>query len=291
LIIISTRVCVVATLLLGAATHAYLRASTPRGGGRSEPPVVRVLTYNIHHGEGMDGRFDLQRLANIMNGAEADLIALQEVDRGTRRANGVDQLSELARLTGMHPVFGKAMDYQGGAYGVAVLSRAPVRQARNRRLPGSPDREPRTALRVDVDVDEGLPRIQFTTTHLDQGRDLMDQVAQASYLAAGLSSGPEARILAGDMNTRPDTLTMAILARRWTDTFADPPPDANGRPRRRVDYVMVRPAASWRTVESRYIDAPLASDHQPVLVSLEWLGPVEGRERATGSRESQRGSR
>jgi endonuclease/exonuclease/phosphatase family metal-dependent hydrolase len=250
-----------------------------------------VLTYNIHHGEGLDGRFDLPRLADIMNAAEADLIALQEVDRGSRRASGVDQLAELARLTGMHAAFGKAMDYQGGAYGVAVLSRTPFRQVRNRRLPGSPDREPRTALTVDVDVGERSPRIQFTTTHLDQARDLMDQVAQASYLAAGLSSGQEARILAGDMNTRPDTLTMQILARRWTDTFADPPPDPNGRPRRRVDYVMVRPAASWRTLESRYIDAPLASDHQPVLVSLEWLGPVEGRERAAGGREPQRGSR
>jgi endonuclease/exonuclease/phosphatase family metal-dependent hydrolase len=274
---------------VGADTYATVR--DVRGRGRVDPVGVRVLTYNIHHGEGLDGRFDLPRLADIMNGAEADLIALQEVDRGTRRASGVDQLAELARLTGMHAVFGKAMDYQGGAYGVAVLSRAPVRQVRNRRLPGSPEREPRTALTVDVDISERSPRIQFTTTHLDQGRDLMDQVAQASYLAAGLSAGSEARILAGDMNTRPDTLTMQILARRWTDTFADPPPDPTGRPRRRVDYVMVRPAASWRTVESHYIDAPLASDHQPVLVSLEWLGPIEGRERATGRRESRSGSR
>jgi endonuclease/exonuclease/phosphatase family metal-dependent hydrolase len=272
------------SLLAGVGANAFATVG-------ADPVRVRVLTYNIHHGEGLDGRFDLPRLADIMNATEADLIALQEVDRGTRRASGVDQLAELARLTGMHAAFGKAMDYQGGAYGVAVLSRTPFRQVRNRRLPGSPDREPRTALTVDVDVGERSPRIQFTTTHLDQARDLMDQVAQASYLAAGLSSGQEARILAGDMNTRPDTLTMQILARRWTDTFADPPPDPNGRPRRRVDYVMVRPAASWRTLESRYIDAPLASDHQPVLVSLEWLGPVEGRERAADGREPQRGSR
>ena len=253
-------------------------AMRPGNGERSMPTVLRVLTYNIHHGEGLDGRFDLQRLADIVNGAEADLIALQEVDRGTRRASGVDQLAELARLTSMHPVFGKAMDYQGGEYGVGVLSRTPIRQTRNRRLPGSPDREPRTALTVDVDMGQRFPRVQFTTTHLDQGRDLMDQVAQASYLAAGLSAGAgEAHILAGDLNTRPDALTMQILARRWTDMFADPPPDPSGRPRRRIDYVMVQPASSWRTVEARYIDAPLASDHQPVLVALEWVGSRETR--------------
>ena len=101
----------------------------------------------------------------------------------------------------------------------------------------------------------------------------MDQVAQASYLAsAWADDGDDARILAGDLNTRPDTLTMRILARRWTDVFTDPPPDVGGRPRRRIDYVMVRPAGAWRTLEARYIDAPLASDHQPVLVTLEWAG-------------------
>lgn len=258
------------TLTAGAVAAAP--AYGPRRTDRTAPVVVRVLTYNIHHGEGLDGRFDLARLAAIIADASADLVALQEVDRGTRRANGVDQLAELGRLTGLSIAFGKAMDYQGGEYGVGVLTRTPIRRVANRRLPGSPDREPRTALTVDVDSAGDGPRIQFTTTHLDQGRDLMDQVAQASVLA-GAWPADTAGILAGDFNTRPDTLTMQVLARRWTDTFADPPPDPNGRPRRRVDYVMVQPAASWRTVEARYIDAPLASDHQPVLVSLEWIGP------------------
>jgi endonuclease/exonuclease/phosphatase family metal-dependent hydrolase len=253
-------------------------AAAPRDEARGVPPRVRVLTYNIHHGEGMDGRVDLPRLAAIMNDAAADLIALQEVDRGTTRSGGVDQLAELERLTGLTGVFGKAMTYQGGDYGVAVLSRTQVRRPTSRRLPGSPDREPRVALTVDVGLAGDETRAQFTTTHLDQGRDLMDQVAQASYLAGGWpGGGSEARILAGDMNTRPDTLTMQILARRWTDTFVDPPPDVNGRPRRKIDYVMVSPPGAWRTVEARYIDAPIASDHQPVLVTLEWIGSQGGR--------------
>lgn len=258
-------------LPLAAAATVSLPAAESSRERRAAPFVVRVLTYNIHHGEGLDGRFDLPRLAGIINGAAADLIALQEVDRGTRRASGIDQLAELGRLTGTFATFGKAMDYQGGEYGVGILTRTPIRRVTNRPLPGSPEREPRTALTVDLDPARHAPRIQFTTTHLDQGRDLMDQVAQASVLASAWSPDT-AGILAGDFNTRPDTLTMQILARRWTDTFADPPPDPNGRPRRRVDYVLVQPAASWRTIESRYLDAPLASDHQPVLVSLQWLG-------------------
>ena len=272
-------------LLLCAVAEVYLGAALPRERNPGAAPVLRVLTYNIHHGEGLDGRLDLARTAAIVTSAAPDLVALQEVDRGTRRTGGQDQLAELGRLTGLYGAFGKAMDYQGGAYGVAVLSRTPLRRVSNRRLPGSPDREPRTALTVDVDAPPPVGRVAFTTTHLDQGRDLMDQVAQASYLASASAHRSNSAILAGDLNTRPDTRTMQILARRWTDMFIDPPPDPGGRPRRRIDYVMVRQSASWRTVESRYIDAPLASDHQPVLVVLEWVGtPALKRQATAGSR-------
>ena len=278
----SVRSSLAIVLSLWALAEAYVAASRPSAGDPIAAPVLRVLTYNIHHGEGLDGRLDLARTAAIVSSAAPDLVALQEVDRGTRRSGGQDQLAELGRLTGMHAAFGKAMDYQGGAYGVAVLSRTAIRRVSNRRLPGSPDREPRTALSVDVDARAPLGRVQFTTTHFDQGRDLMDQVAQASYLANASTLGPDhTSILAGDLNTRADTRTMQVLARRWTDMFIDPAPDSGGRPRRRIDYVMVRQAASWRTIESRYIDAPLASDHQPVLVVLEWVGNPAGRRGAT----------
>ena len=118
-------------LVACVGAEAYLAASRPRDSAPTVPTILRVLTYNIHHGEGMDGRFDLPRLAGIMTSADPDLIALQEVDQGTERAGGVDQVAELGRLTGMRPVFGKAMDFQGGAYGVGVLSRKPIRRVEN----------------------------------------------------------------------------------------------------------------------------------------------------------------
>ena len=265
-----------ALVALAIGAGGYLAASGPREHGHHVPARVRVLTYNIHHGEGTDGRIDLARQADILNREAPDLVALQEVDRTTKRSGGVDQLAEFARLTGLTPAFGRAIEFQGGGYGVGVLSRLPVRGLRQRLLPGSPDREPRTALTVDVDLADGGPRVQFTATHLDQGREAADKLAQASYLAAALGRRTDQLgILAGDMNTRPETEPIQILARRWTDTFADPPPDPNGRPRRRIDYVMVRPAQAWRVIESRYVDAPLASDHQPVLVVLECTGATD----------------
>src|ERR1700674_4525771 len=84
------------------------------------PRTFRVLTYNIHHGQGTDGRFDLSRLAGVMKRVQPDVVALQEVDRGTERSGGVDQLAELERLTDMHAEFGKTMDYSGGRHGGGV---------------------------------------------------------------------------------------------------------------------------------------------------------------------------
>jgi endonuclease/exonuclease/phosphatase family metal-dependent hydrolase len=175
----------------------------------------------------------------------------------------------------MHAEFGKAMDYSGGGYGVAVLSRWPLLSTGTHPLPGPADREPRTALTVQVGVGERGPLLQFTSTHLDQGRDPENRLAQARYLNALLVRGEgQPTILAGDMNTRADTEVKEIFDAQWTNaSAADPSPTApTGRPRSRVDYVFFRPAESWRVIESRVIDEPVASDHRPLLVVLEWTG-------------------
>jgi endonuclease/exonuclease/phosphatase family metal-dependent hydrolase len=239
------------------------------------PGTVRVLTYNIHHGEGRDGRIDLSRLAGVIKSVQPDVVALQEVDEGTERSGSVDQLAEFERLTDMHAEFGNAMDYSGGGYGVAVLSRWPVLTTANHPLPSSPDREPRTALTVQLRAGEDGPLLQFTSTHLDQGPDPENRLAQARQLNELLASAEaQPGILAGDMNSRPDTEVMEILQTHWTMAPAvDPSPASpSGRPRLRVDYVLFRPAESWRVLESRIIDEPVASDHRPLLVVLEWIG-------------------
>jgi endonuclease/exonuclease/phosphatase family metal-dependent hydrolase len=230
---------------------------------------VRVLTYNIHHGEGTDGRFDLDRVAELIRNAQPDLIALQEVDRGTVRSGGVDQLAQLERLTGLHGAFGKTMDFQDGSYGVAVLSRARIEDVESHPLPGAPDREPRTALSVTVHVAEGLP-VRFISTHLDQGRDIESRSSQARFLAAQLADDDQPAILAGDFNSTADNEVMQLLGPAWTGMFNAPEPiGPQGVPRRRVDHVLVRPAGRWQPLEAGVIDDRLASDHRPVFATLE----------------------
>jgi len=109
------------------------------------PARVAVLTYNIYHGEDANGGSNLDAVAGIIKSLEPDLVALQEVDNKTARAKGLDLTAELSRRTGMHGVFGKAMDYDGGGYGEAVLSRYPVIETKNNPLPHSAKAEPRAA--------------------------------------------------------------------------------------------------------------------------------------------------
>jgi len=78
-----------------------------------------VLTYNIHHGEGVDGKLDLVRIAKVIQEVEPDIVALQEVDQNAGRSGQVDQAAELGRLTKMRSVFGGNIALQGGEYGNA----------------------------------------------------------------------------------------------------------------------------------------------------------------------------
>ena len=244
-------------------------------GDETPPMMLRVLTYNIHHGEGTDGRFDLPRLAGVMKSVQPDLVALQEVDEGTTRSGAEHQLAVLGRLMDMHAEFGKAIDYAGGGYGVAVLSRWPIVSRENHPLPISPFGEPRTALTVRVRAGEQGPLLQFTSTHLDHGRNAEGRMTQARYLNQLLVPGRRLpSILAGDMNSRSDTDALEILAEHWTDaSAADPERSLSSRRRRPRDYVLLRPANRWRVVESTLVDDRVASDHRPLLAVLEWTGP------------------
>jgi endonuclease/exonuclease/phosphatase family metal-dependent hydrolase len=116
--------------------------------------------------------------------------------------------------------------------------------------------------------------LQFTSTHLDQGREEGNRLVQAAHLSALPSGEGVYEILAGDMNSRPDTEVMKILESQWTNaTTADPsqPLAADGRPRFRGDYILVRPTQCWRVIEATVLDDRLASDHRPVLVVVEWI--------------------
>lgn len=234
---------------------------------------VTVLTYNIHHAEGLDQRLDLERIAGVIRASGADLVALQEVDKGAKRSGGVDQAAELARLTGMHAVYGPAMPFQGGQYGDAVLSRWPITSSRVVDLPWKEggQREPRVAVSATTNV-PGAGAVEFISTHWDHTRAPSDREAQAHAVNEAWREAGKRTILAGDFNCEPGSPPMEILSREWTllsGTGPAAPTCCGETPRKTIDHVLVKAPDRWRVLEHRVMDEPVASDHRPVLVKLE----------------------
>jgi endonuclease/exonuclease/phosphatase family metal-dependent hydrolase len=223
---------------------------------------ITAMSYNIHHGEGMDGRIDLDRIAAIINGAHPHFVALQEVDRRTQRSGNVDQLSELAKLTGLTAYYGKTLDLQGGEYGNAILLRGKAREHCNVPLSG---REARGM--TAVNSEDG---VLFVATHFDVSREHDMRVAAAGRINEWMESKKDApAILAGDLNCVRGTPALDKLTGAWTIAGDEMPTIPSASPRRQIDFVLVRPAARWRVVEVRVLNEPVASDHRPVVAELE----------------------
>ncbi len=232
--------------------------------------VIRILSYNVLHGETLKGDFNFDRIASVIKSVKPDLVALQEVDFKTNRVGGKDLATELGIRTGLAPLFGQAMPYDGGGYGEGVLSRYTFLSTRNHPLSAQPGKEPRAALEVNVIIASG-DTIRFIGTHFDHTGET-DRINQANQINRIFAKSDKPSILAGDLNARPDSKTMAILFKEWTKSFSeDVPTIPCADPTAKIDYILLRPARRWRVLETRVIDEKVASDHCPVLSVLELL--------------------
>ena len=231
--------------------------------------TIKVLAYNIKHGEGMDGTVDLARAAQVIRALDPDLVTLQEIDNQTTRTEGVDQARRLGELTGMHRAFGDFMEYRGGHYGMALLSRYPIVEFTNHRLPDG--EEPRSALAARVLIGGSGEEVIFVGIHLYRTPE--ERLAQAERIVELFKDETTPVILAGDFNSTPDSDVLQLLERWWR--IPKKPDDRltfpSVNPRREIDFIMYRPAQRFEVVEYRVIEEPLASDHRPVLMKLELL--------------------
>jgi endonuclease/exonuclease/phosphatase family metal-dependent hydrolase len=241
-------------VLVGALGAGPLAAQT----------TLRVASYNIKHGLGSDGRVDLERVAEVIRGLDADVVTLQEVDRGAARTGEVDQTARLAELTGLRGVFGDFRPYDGGEYGMAVLTRLPVVAVHNHRLPQAP--APISALEVQVAAGEHV--VSVVGVHLVRTPE--ERLAEADTLTGILAAREHPVVLAGDFNSRPGDVVLRRLRRDWLvvpkdgDRFTYPAE----APDREIDFIMIRPGAAFEIVEHRVINEGVASDHRPLLAVL-----------------------
>jgi endonuclease/exonuclease/phosphatase family metal-dependent hydrolase len=231
-----------------------------------EGEPLKVLAYNIHHGEGMDSIVDLQRVADLITELDVDIVTLQEVDSMTVRTGMVDQTRALADLTGMSAAFGRFMDYDGGAYGMAVLSRWPMTEATNWTLPDGP--EPRSALAVRVQSPASGREAIVIGIHL-YGTNA-ERLAQFMALQDHLRGETAPIVLAGDFNSTPGSEVMDHLSIGWTiaPKGADHMSFPSYAPDREIDFIVYRPTDAWHVEEQRLLDEPVMSDHRPLVATI-----------------------
>lgn len=238
----------------------------PPGNGN----IIKVLTFNVLHGATTNGDFDLDVIAKVIIDADPDLVALQEVDFMTNRVGKLDLATELGWRTKMAPLFGRAMQFDGGEYGVAILSKFTYLKTVYVPLPHSKGMEPRVALIAQFQLLSG-DTIQFISTHLSSERDETDRVAQVKKINEMLLAIHQPVILAGDLNAKPGSVPIKLLEDHWQPTYDKSKPAntfPSSSPSIKIDYVMTYPLNRWKVVDAKVIDDPIASDHCAYLVTL-----------------------
>ena len=233
---------------------------------------LRILSYNIHHAEGVDGKLDVPRIAQVILSVDPDLVALQEVDKNTIRTGKVNQDIELAHLTKMNSVFGSNITFQGGQYGNAILSKFPIIKNKNFLLPNVDSGEQRGLLQSQIQI-SNKENVLFFSTHLDHRRSDTERLASAKAINQIISlDNKSPAILAGDFNDVPDSPTLKELGKVWLRTnkkILRTIPAS--KPSRQIDYIFVQPKERWKIIESQILDEDIASDHRAIFSIIELI--------------------
>lgn len=238
---------------------------------------ITAMSYNIHHGVGLDDRLSLQRIANVIRESGAEIVGLQEVDRFYgERSDDKDQAAELAGLLGYQYAYGANLDWGPEAgkahnrqYGNAILSKHPILRSENILLSSFGD-EQRGALHAVVNI-QGI-QVNVYNAHL--GLEAPSRTVQVQELTDRASAALGPKIIMGDFNAEPDSSELQVLLdgdifvnsfRGIEDAFTFPSND----PSEKLDYMLTSLAvqhSNQRVIQSE------ASDHLPIAVDLVFEG-------------------
>lgn len=228
--------------------------------------TVSVMSYNIRNAKGLDNVTDYQRLADVILREVPDVVALQEVDSVTGRSKGVDVLKDLAERTLMHHVYGASIPFDGGKYGLGVLSKERPLSHYSVVLPGR--EEQRQLLVVEFE------KYVLGCTHLSLTEE--DRMQSLAIIRREAAKTGKPFFLAGDLNARPESdfikelqTDFALLNNVKNATF---PAD---EPKGCIDYIAYynpqqvrREDRLFTALSNRVVAEPVASDHRPVVVDI-----------------------
>lgn len=223
--------------------------------------TLKLMSYNIKNANGMDNVCNFQRIANVINNTSPDVVAIQEVDSMTNRSGQKYVLGEIAERTQMHGYFAPAIDYDGGKYGIGLLTKQVPLRLQTLPLPGR--EEARTLILAE------FADYIYCCTHMSLTEE--DRMKSLELVKAFTSSSTKSLFLAGDMNAEPESgfikklqKDFQILSNPKQHTF--PAPD----PKETIDYIatLKQNAKGFAVISAKVINEPMASDHRPILVEL-----------------------
>ena len=225
-----------------------------------EENSLRILSYNVRNCKGMDNLTDYQRVADVINKIAPDVVAVQELDSVTQRNNGVYSLGELAKRTLMHATYAPSIDFQGGKYGIGMLSKEKPLGFKRISLPGK--EEKRSFLIVE------FADYMVCCTHLSLTKE--DQLASVGIISGELEGIQKPVFMAGDMNSEFESAVQVSLREKFI-TLNNPkqPTFPSDKPSECIDYIYQLSNGQPCTVlQKQVVSEPVASDHSPLFVDL-----------------------
>lgn len=216
---------------------------------------VRMMTYNVHNCIGTDKVRDYDRIARIVMEAAPDVVALQELDSVTSRNHGRDALTLLKEKTGLYGVYASAIPFDGGSYGIGVLSKEKPLKWKKIPMPGR--EEARMMLVVEY------KDFVWCATH--QSLTPADQQAAVELIVQATGGYHKPVFLAGDMNSTPESEVQQSLSRHFTALN-------DVKKKSCIDYVYCRKQDMKKVsvLRQTVVNETVASDHQPIWVDVSW---------------------
>jgi len=216
---------------------------------------LRNISYNIRNGNGMDDVNNLERVAAVICAEKADFIAIQEVDSMTTRSGSKYVLGDLAKMTGTHATYAPAIDYDGGKYGIGLLSQTEPLGHKTYALPG---REEKRVLLVTE-----FEKLYVCTAHFSLTEQ--DRIASAKIVLDILKALDKPLLFAGDLNALPESKEMVMLNSELESVVFGEKTWQSDSPTEAIDYIF---GIGVEPLESRVIEETTASDHRPILAKV-----------------------
>ena len=238
------------------------------------PDSLRIISYNIHHANppAKPGVIDIQAFIDVFKKYPADVIALQEVDVNTKRSGNINEAKMIADGLGMYFFFGKAIDYDGGYYGVALLSRFPLKDTQYIQLPADTTSkgEQRILAVATITLRSGRS-VTVACTHLDHRKDPKSRELQVAAISAFAKKNKGAFVVAGDLNAEPESGVIKLFGETFEKSCdACPLTFPAIFPERTIDYIGFKKTEGIKIISDQSLPESYPSDHLPKRVVLKF---------------------